>query len=94
MLDTHPKLKQWSQQYPGIFEPMAAEHICQHLETDSDQFIGLLVCRKAVINSAALCEYLIQWMIDQYSKRFVVHEHTPIGHIDLYRDQVTITSSQ
>lgn len=73
---------------------MSDSQIRDHLETESQEFMALLVCRKAVVNSAALCEYLVQWMLTHHHGRISIHEQTPIDRIELYDDGVRLADTQ
>jgi glycine/D-amino acid oxidase-like deaminating enzyme len=92
--DSHPKLSERQARYPDLFETMTDVQIRDHLETESQEFMALLVCRKAVVNSAALCEYLVQWMLTHHHGKISIHEQTPIDRIELYNDGVRLTDTQ
>ena len=89
--EDHPRYQEWQDRYPGLFDALTAEQIRHHLQTDSDEFIAVLACKKWVTNSALLCEELVQWMQQRHPDRFAVYEHSPVSQIDLWDDHVMLT---
>lgn len=69
--------------YKGLYRLVPQEKIRLLLETEDDRFIAVSSYRKGCINSALLCERVVEYLQKTYPDRFHIFEHTPIRKVVL-----------
>lgn len=62
------------------------EFIREKLETH-EYFPVMLTSRKACVNSALFCQTALQYLLQNYSQRLQVYEHSPVEEIRLFPDR-------
>lgn len=66
-----------------LYKVVSQEDILDLLETTDHSYIAVKASRKGCLNSALLCEQLLEYMEKKYAGRFAVFEHTPISTVHL-----------
>ena len=60
--------------------------IQKNLQTDSKEFIACLGIKKGTLNSASFCQKIINYLLENYTQRFEVYEHSEITDIYLKKN--------
>lgn len=63
------------------------------MQTTSDIFTCVLSCRKGVINSSKLCEFLHVRMSKKYGEKIHFYEQTPIAQMHVYADHIAVQTA-
>lgn len=66
-----------------LYKVVSQEDILELLETTDPSYIAVRASRKGCLNSALLCEQLVEYLEQAYPNRFRLFEHTPIHTVDL-----------
>lgn len=67
--------------YRELFARVDHRHILDLLETNDRRYIGVLASRKGCVNSALVCEEVLEYLEQRYPERFVIYEHSPVEKI-------------
>ncbi len=78
-------------QYKSVVNVMERSDMLSLIGENNDIFIAVQLKKKGVMNSALFGEQLIVWLLDNFSNRFSVHEHSMIETIHIDPSQITIT---
>ena len=70
-------------EFSSLYSVLPHNDILDLLETKNAEYIATLVSRKGCMNSALFCEELVTYMLNQYSDRFVLAEHSFVEKIIL-----------
>lgn len=74
--------------YSHLYEVTSRQNIKNMLETDSDDYVAVLMYPKGATNSAKICEEITEYMLETYKNRFHVYEKTPANIITLEKKSV------
>ncbi|NJK71144.1 MAG: FAD-binding oxidoreductase [Thermales bacterium] len=69
--------------YAGLYQRIELKKLKDYLDTQRDDFVGALERKTLIMNSALVCQKLIQFLLKVYPKRFRVFEKTEVIRIDL-----------
>lgn len=81
-------------EFTHLYKVVNHSDILGLLETDDPSYIGLKASRKGCLNSALLCEQLVEYMEQKYGDRFSVFEHTPVLTAHLKLTEVVLETKQ
>ncbi|NBV77056.1 FAD-binding oxidoreductase [bacterium] len=70
--------------YRRYFESITAEEIGNLLETNATHYRAVLARKRGCLNSALLCEELLQVLHKHYATRFVLHEHSHVSSVRIF----------
>lgn len=77
-------------EFTDVFEVVSQAEVLRILETECTDFIAVETDRRGVINSALLCEKVIEYLLRAYAGRFSFFENTDIKKVVLHRDRVLL----
>lgn len=69
--------------YIGMYEFVPQAEVLSLLETEQDDFVGVVSYQKGCVNSALFCEEVLIFLLKKYPERFAMYEHTPIDKVVL-----------
>jgi len=61
------------------------------LETKDEHYLGVIVSRKGVMNSARFCEEAVSILLERWGNRVVIAEHTPVETVVLHEREAELT---
>lgn len=82
-----PFLDRIPEQYRELYSIVSHDKVLEKLESHNAIFIAVISYQKGCINSALLCQEVLQWMNAHYGDRFVCYEHCPVHKIALRHDR-------
>lgn len=88
--DTAPGLHELPHRYANLYAVVPADYILSLLETRDPRYIAALAGKKGCVNSARLCEELVQYLEKKYARRFRLFEETPVETIVLHKKNATV----
>lgn len=83
-------LNEIPEKYHKFFALVSREEIALKLETFDTQYIAVLSGHKGVMNSALFCQEVTSYLLEHYSDRFKLYEHTHIAKVILKEDKVLL----
>lgn len=87
-----PAVERIPHAYQGMYKLVTGSELANLLEVKDSAYFAALPEKKGCTNSAALCEELIQHMLDTYPDRFTLCEHTPVQEMQLGAEGVMVRS--
>jgi glycine/D-amino acid oxidase-like deaminating enzyme len=82
------------QEFVDLFEIVPHAEVLKLLETECQDFIAVETDPRGVINSALLCEKVIEYLLVTYADRFSFYENTDIKKVVLHHDQVLLDAEK
>lgn len=73
-----------------LYDIVPHAQILSALETKDPEFIALISFQKGCINSALLCEEVVEWLSYTYPDRFIVTEASPVHKIALHEESALL----
>ncbi len=70
-------------EYSELYARVDHDYILTLLETKDERYIAALASRKGCVNSALLCEEMVESLLEQYPDRFRLFEHSPVKEVVL-----------
>lgn len=92
--DSYEKLEDIPKKYSAYFKKMPHEKILELTETVDKEYFAILCEKKGSMNSAAFCEELITYLVNKYSERFTLAEHTKVRRLVLKSEHATLDISK
>lgn len=83
---TAPFLDTIPPQYAGLYQAVPHAQVLDMLETDNPVFLAVSTAKRGCINSALLCEKVVEYLLKKYPGRFVLYEHASVNKIILHTD--------
>jgi len=80
-----PYLDKIPKKYHSLFSVISKKNLLEYLETKDYSYYAMLSLKKGVMNSAAFCEDLLNYMFTNFNDRFSYYEKTPIVELNLKR---------
>jgi glycine/D-amino acid oxidase-like deaminating enzyme len=80
------------EKYQDLYETVTQEKIQELLRVKTTNYIACLATHKGTLNSSLFCEELLSFLLQKYSDRFTVFEHSHISKINLYKDKIVLDS--
>lgn len=84
-------INQIPKNYRELYARVDHREILNLLETSDIRYIGVLASRKGCVNSALLCEQLVEYLTARYAERFTLYENSPVSHITLEKERGFLT---
>ncbi|MBP9701729.1 MAG: FAD-binding oxidoreductase, partial [Candidatus Pacebacteria bacterium] len=78
------------EKYKSLYDLRPQKEILQILETENTEFIASFSYQKGVVNSALFCQEVMSYLLQQYSDRLSLFEHTQINKIVLKKDHALL----
>ena len=76
--------------FPGLYTTAPLKELLARLETDSSQFVAVLSEQKGCMNSALFTQEVAKYLLNTYTGRFKVFEHTHITKVVLHKQQALL----
>ncbi len=80
--------------YKDCYQVATRHRIQQLLNTESEDYIGVVSGKRGCVNSALFTEKVAEYLLKVYSERFSLFEYTRVDHIDLYTKSAILTSGK
>ncbi len=64
------------------------------LQTNSQEFVGVLASKKGCLNSARFCEEVIEALLKRYPSRLTLAEHSPVSTVKLFKHSAELISGK
>lgn len=85
--DQAPFLQDLPKMYRKLYTVIGKRKLLNLLETRDESYVAILPARKGVMNSAAFSEELAGYLLNTYTDRFSILEHTPVKKLVLKKDR-------
>lgn len=69
---------------------LSREEIALKLETFDPQYVAVLSSQKGVMNSALFCQEVASYLLEKYSDRLELYEHTPINKVVVHPEEIIL----
>lgn len=77
-------------EYEGLYEVVPKRIVLEQLETQDERFIACSFAPKGCMNSALFCQEIAEYLLEEYSEKFFIYEHTHISKIVLKEDHALL----
>lgn len=81
-------------EYEGLYEIVPKEQVAELLQTNNEAYHAVLSFQKGCLNSALLCEEVIDFMVKTYPDRFALYERTPIAKVVLHEGEALLDAGK
>lgn len=78
------------EKYKSLYDLRPQKEILAILETENTDFIASFSYQKGVVNSALFCQEVMGYLLQQYSDRLSLYEHTQINKLVLKHDHALL----
>jgi len=74
----------------NTYELVSKQEILDKLNTDNQKYIACLGSQKGVLNSSLFCEKVLNYLLQNYSSRFKIFEHSKVEKINLSKNKTKL----
>jgi len=86
----HQIIKQIPTKYADCYTTLPHARILDLIETENSNYCAVVTARKGVINSALFCEDLLRYLVQKYTRRFKLFEHSRMSELILDNEQALL----